>query len=127
MAEQDAKNQANTPDADAPAAAAHNPFLHAALGGAAEAAGAGDVGPAGAEGEECFLWPCNLATWNHWAAVQTQWRTGMAGATGLDYAGVRAYLADAVGKPKRRREVFAGIRACERGALEGWGSAKPAK
>jgi hypothetical protein len=45
--------------------------------------------------QEEFLWPCNVPTWLHWQEVQTQWRVGgMGGATGLDYAGVRAYLDD---------------------------------
>ena len=37
-----------------------------------------------------YLWPCNVAIWDIWCDLQTQWRHGMAGPTGLDYAGVRA-------------------------------------
>lgn len=37
-----------------------------------------------------WLWPEHVAVLNLWFAAQTQWRHGMAGPTGLDYAGVRA-------------------------------------
>ena len=66
-----------------------------------------------------YLWPDNLRAWQHWLAVQTQWRTGMGGATGMDYAGVRAYLQLQVHR-KHQREVFDGIRACERATLDVW-------
>ncbi len=50
--------------------------------------------------------------------MQTQWRVGgMGGATGLDYAGVRAYLTGALRKRKKREQVFDGIRAAEAGTL----------
>ncbi len=53
-----------------------------------------------------------------WLAVQTQWRVGMSGPTGLDYAGVEAALRlSAVGDPA---EVFAGLRVCEAAALDAW-------
>ena len=67
-----------------------------------------------------YLWPCNVTAWACWHGVQTQWRAGHAGATGLDYAGVRAYLDEADLAPDERRSVFAGIRACEAATLEVW-------
>ena len=68
-----------------------------------------------------YLWPCNVPAWDAWSAVQTQWRTGMSGATGLDYAGVRAWLALAGPEsPDERRSIFAGIRACEAATLAVW-------
>lgn len=76
-----------------------------------------------------YLWPCNVAAWGHWQAVQTQWRAGgMGGATGLDYAGVRAYL-DEQGlcgpeHAEERKEVFYGICAAERATLEVWSEKK---
>lgn len=79
-------------------------------------------GTAGVDGqiETAWLWPCNVDTWNHWHAVQTQWRYAMGGGPiGLDYAGVRAYLQEHISKRSTRRRVFAGIRAAERGHLEG--------
>ena len=44
----------------------------------------------------------------------------MGGATGLDYAGVRAYLDECSLYPPERGDVWAGIMAAERGMLEGW-------
>ena len=71
--------------------------------------------------QEEFLWPCNVPTWLHWQEVQTQWRVGgMGGATGLDYAGVRASLDDQDLPADDRKDIFKGIRAAERGTLEGW-------
>lgn len=68
-----------------------------------------------------YLWPDNVATWNHWLCVQTQWRTGgMGGATGLDYAGVSAYLSESGVEGDERKTVFSGIRAAEAGTLAGW-------
>jgi len=66
-----------------------------------------------------YLWPDNVLAWQCWQGVQTQWRVGMAGATGLDYAGVRAYL-DEQDLGTDRREVFAGIQACEHATLAAW-------
>jgi len=67
-----------------------------------------------------YLWPDNVRAWSCWQGVQTQWRVGMGGATGLDYAGVRAYLDELGLCGDERREAFAGIQACERATLEVW-------
>ncbi len=67
-----------------------------------------------------YLWPCNVTAWQCWQGVRTQWREGMAGRTGLDYAGVRAYLDLQLDDPQQRREAFDGIRACEAATLEAW-------
>ena len=67
-----------------------------------------------------YLWPDNVLAWRCWQGVQTQWRVGMGGATGLDYAGVRAFLDEQDLQRDERREVFAGIQACERATLEVW-------
>lgn len=67
-----------------------------------------------------YLWPCNAQAWVCWQGVQTQWRTGMAGATGLCYAGVRAYLG-LQGLPKKQHaQLFAGIQAAEQATLQAW-------
>lgn len=67
------------------------------------------------------MWPENLEAWNHWAQVQSQWRVGMSGRTGLCYAGVRAYLDECGVTPgPERQDLFAGIQACEAAALEVW-------
>ena len=68
-----------------------------------------------------WLWPCNVAAWNHWVEVQTQWRSGgMGGATGLDYAGVLAYLHQREPKHKKRSHIFDCIRAAEGAVLDVW-------
>jgi len=59
-----------------------------------------------------------VAAWDVWCDVQTQWRHGMGGATGLDYAGVRAHLDELGLSGEERSEVYAGIRAAERATLE---------
>lgn len=64
-----------------------------------------------------YLWPENVRTWIVWNEVQTQWRTGMSGATGLDYAGVRAHLDEVGLEGDERRQVYDGIRAMERATL----------
>lgn len=51
--------------------------------------------------------------------VQTQWRAGLAGATGLDYAGVQADLRLTLGG-QQMRAIWPGIKACERAVLEVW-------
>lgn len=51
--------------------------------------------------------------------MQTQWRVGMAGATGLDYAAVLAWLRDVdalAGDELRERMQL--LRACEHAVLE---------
>jgi hypothetical protein len=68
-----------------------------------------------------WLWPCNLESWAHWCEVQTQWQHGgMGGATGLNYAGVVAYLRESIQKRKPRAEVFECIRHAERASLNVW-------
>lgn len=73
------------------------------------------------DGEVCHLWPENLLPWECWHYVQTQWRMGMGGATGLDYTAVLAYLKDGKGlRGKKRREVFGLLQLCERETLRVW-------
>lgn len=67
-----------------------------------------------------YLWPDNLPAWSAWCAVQTQWRIGPAGPTGLDYAGVAAWLQLQEPDAERRREQFAGVRAAEAATLDVW-------
>ncbi len=81
----------------------------------------------GATAQEHYLWPCNVTAWEHWQAVQTQWRVGMGGPTGLDYAGVRAYLADQPMASAERTHAWACIAACERATLRAWAEKAEAK
>lgn len=62
------------------------------------------------------LWPEHGAALWLWLELQTQWREGFAGATGLDYAGVEAYLRSAVPRAQRS-ERFAEVRVMERAWL----------
>ena len=96
--------------------------------------GLGAQAPGGGSGDQDapihghYLWPECLPIWQAWQALQTQWRTGMAGATGLCYAGVRAWLADN-GPPDAdtRREWWACIQAAERATLEVWAEHRAAQ
>lgn len=76
---------------------------------------------------ELYLWPENVATWRHWCAVQTQWRVGMAGRTGLDYAGVCAYLALQEPDAATQRDHLAGIQAAELASLHVWAERREAQ
>lgn len=52
--------------------------------------------------------------------MQTQWRVGAGGASGLDYAGVRADLDERGLTPEERRDAYIGIKECERVTLQVW-------
>ena len=58
-----------------------------------------------------------------WFAVQTQWRVGMAGAIGLDYAGVEAAIRlRRLARGKRERaQLMADLQVMERVTLVEWG------
>lgn len=48
----------------------------------------------------------------------------MGGRTGLDYAGVAAYLTEfGIAPGAERRELFECMQACEAAALDAWGAA----
>lgn len=70
---------------------------------------------------EFWLWPESVPCWALWHLVQTQWRTGMAGPTGLDYAGVEAVvrmrrLAEEGDLP----DLIEGLQTMEVAALDEW-------
>lgn len=67
--------------------------------------------------EDFHLLPENVPVLALWGAVQTQWRHGMAGPTGLDYQGVRASPAFRAVERKKREEVFEGLCIMERAWL----------
>jgi hypothetical protein len=69
---------------------------------------------------EQYLWPENVEAWRVWCALQTQWRVGANGATGLDYSAVCAYMTEVGIVGELRRDVFAGVRAAERSTLDVW-------
>lgn len=60
-------------------------------------------------------------------AMQTQWRIGMGGATGLDYSALPV-VEDRLNVPKQRRaECFRGLQIIEREVLRVWGEAAKAR
>jgi hypothetical protein len=77
------------------------------------------------EDDACKVWPCNWKTVMLFVALQTQWRTGMGGATGLDYAAIppTAKLSGI----KLNQERFAGLRVMEQEALKVMGERAAAK
>lgn len=79
------------------------------------------TGPAQLAEPAFYLWPENLPAFELWAEIQTQWRVGMQGRMGLDYAAVDAHLRQAHRlRPRARRERWAQLRAMEQAALLAW-------
>lgn len=64
------------------------------------------------------LLPDNVEVFNLFNQVQTQWRHGMAGPTGLDYAGVRASPAFRSIASKEREPTFEAVCIMERAWLD---------
>ncbi|MGY8903204.1 MAG: DUF1799 domain-containing protein [Burkholderiales bacterium] len=65
------------------------------------------------------LWPENLPLWQFWMQLQSQWRVGLQGPEGLDYAGVWSVLNNTV-RPRQRRRYFSAIQAMEFASLQGY-------
>lgn len=82
----------------------------------------GLVADDGDDGPPLFhLWPEHREALDCWFGIQTQWRVGMAGATGLDYAGVEAYLRlRMVRAPARRVRLLHELQVMERATLDEW-------
>ena len=68
------------------------------------------------------LWDCNVVVMQVYAAMQTQWRVGMGGATGLDYAGLERVFWALEIAPDAQRDVFWGLQVVERMVLQVWRS-----
>ena len=64
------------------------------------------------------VWPDNLKAVNVFIGMDTQWRVGMSGATGLDYAALPVVMRLVGVSPAERAEVFAGVQTMEQAALE---------
>jgi hypothetical protein len=59
-----------------------------------------------------------------WCELQSQWRIGFGGATGLDYTAAIAHLRTAHGlRGKRLQKAWACMRAAEQGVLQAWAEA----
>ncbi len=97
----------------------------AAVGLREEVAEVAEGDEAAPQEDKCYLWPCNVATFDIWQRLQSQWRVGGIGGerTGLDYAGVISYLREVAHvRNKDLPEVFGGLQAMELAALEVWAS-----
>lgn len=70
--------------------------------------------------QEFCLWPEHVPAFELWVAAQTQWRSGMAGATGLDYGGIEALMRLRGVARAERSERFAELQVMERAALAAW-------
>lgn len=70
-----------------------------------------------ASGPPVDVWPDNLQAVNVFIAMRTQWRTGMAGPTGLDYGALPAVMRLCGVPAAQRLEVFEGLRVMEGAAL----------
>lgn len=65
------------------------------------------------------VWPENHRAFDLFWEMQTQWRVGFAGPTGLDYGSVYHHLDDlGISAGDERRRLMADIRLMERAALE---------
>lgn len=64
------------------------------------------------------IWPDNIQSVNVFVAMSTQWRSGMAGATGLDYGVLPAVLRLTAVPRAAWSEVFESLRVMEDAALE---------
>lgn len=66
---------------------------------------------------EIGIWPDNWAAFEVFAAMQTQWRAGMAGPVGLDYPALESVMRLCGIRKCERAEVFELVRLMELEAL----------
>ena len=71
-----------------------------------------------AQGDAVEVWPDNIQAVNVFIAAATQWRTGTAGATGLDYTALEAIMRMLGIKRKDMGEVLEDVRVLEDIALD---------
>ena len=64
------------------------------------------------------MWPDNHAAFILFNNLSTQWRIGMGGPTGLDYAAVYPLLDRAAKDPQEWDELFSDIQVMESAALK---------
>jgi hypothetical protein len=67
-----------------------------------------------------YLWPENVASWELFNRMHTQWMSGQKGAVGLNYSGVEIVMKNGGVKKREWRRVFAEIQAMEHATLKGW-------
>lgn len=74
---------------------------------------------AAAQKDQAFeVWPENWPAFRLFCTVQTQWRTGIAGPTGLDYTAVLALMARMELSREDHDSLFDDVQVLERSALE---------
>lgn len=74
--------------------------------------------PEDVAGDPVEIWPENLEAFELFVALRSQWRVGMAGATGLDY-GVMFHKMDRMGlTAERYEELEDQMRVLEHAALD---------
>lgn len=66
----------------------------------------------------CAVWPENWDPYRVFAELDTQWRHGFAGRTGLDYAVVPRTMKRLGVRKKQREDVWQAIRVMESAALD---------
>jgi hypothetical protein len=75
-------------------------------------------GEYGSDVQEFHLWPEHVDAYVLFGQLQTQWRQGPRGATGLDYTAVLAHMR-AIGVPSSdRRRLYEEVQIMERAALQ---------
>jgi len=68
--------------------------------------------------DDLDVWPENWPALELFSVLGTQWRVGMAGATGLDYTAILAVMDLQHTAPEDRRGLFDDVRVMERAALQ---------
>lgn len=68
--------------------------------------------------EEIGVWPDCWESFECFAAMQTQWRTGMGGSTGLDYVALEPVMRLRGIHRSERKNTFEDIRVMEAAALK---------
>lgn len=72
-----------------------------------------------------YLWPENVEAWGLFKQCGTQWRGGMSGRDGMDYAGVQIVMCDIFPIPRsRRRQRMREIHVMVVSALNEWAEAR---
>lgn len=64
------------------------------------------------------VWPANWEAFCLFADLETQWRVGIGGATGLDYTAVVSMMDLHEVPRERRRELLADLQVMEKAALK---------
>ncbi len=70
--------------------------------------------------EWLYLWPENVASWNLYQAVSTQWVHGLNGPVGLNYQSIESVMRMQRIKPRKQREALHDLQVMERAALRAW-------